>query len=384
MPPKGVSRGSARPSWRRYLKSCGPAFLSQGSSLTEIRLRRVSDLADAVRDYVFRSLTSYETGEFDRGAVQSFLARLPDVLGRCDENIYDLPLTAEAYAFVHLIDRYRRFWDVLSALLRFGELVLRDIAIDVLDVGTGPAPALYAVNDFYEEMREFGGRTVECNRLMVPAPRLRSIESSRGMVTLVHNLSEFTGRPGPFGPDDTSFEGFDPPRARAEARSRIIEDLIDNWDYGEDAARQAAHLEQGDWQGLNRYHLCIFSNFFTKPTRVQEVESQLRHAFRALKPGGLVVVVGGTGGDYPRVYDILDEIATKSRARRLRRIPAKVRCDYANAEAQQIKRLYSSVFARIPNNDLADDLRERLPRDLWDGSIARAAGVRPASIPRCG
>jgi hypothetical protein len=111
------------------------------------------------------------------------------------------------------------------------------LVIDVLDVGTGPAPALYAVNDFYEELRAFGIKTSECRHMAVPPPRLRSIESSRGMVSLVHNLSEFTRRPGPFGPDDTSFEGFDPPRARAEARARLIHDLIDNWDYGEAEAR---------------------------------------------------------------------------------------------------------------------------------------------------
>ena len=31
--------------------------------------------------------------------------------------------------------------------------------------------------------------------------------------------------------------------------------------------------------------------------------------FRALKPRGIVVIVGGTGADYPRVYERLDEVA---------------------------------------------------------------------------
>ncbi len=166
-----------------------------------------------------------------------------------------------------------------------------------------PAPALYAINDFYEELRTFAGESSECGALGTARPTLRSIESSMAMVHLVHVLSELTGRPGPFGPDETQFQGFDPPRVRAEAREALINSLIDEWDYSEPLARWQAHEEQATWQGLARYHICIFSNFLTSPDQVRSLSEELVNVFRALKPRGIVIVVGGTGAHYPVVYD---------------------------------------------------------------------------------
>jgi hypothetical protein len=303
------------------------------------------------------------------------------VLKRCDENIYGLPFAAEAYAFVHLVDRYRRFWDVLEALLRVGALPVRETALDVLDVGTGPAPALYAVNDFFEEMRTFATGTADCQRLHTVPPRLRSIEDSKAMIHLVHNLSEFTGRPGPFRPDRTKFEGFDPPAARVAKRERLIEELIDVWDYSEPEARFQVQIDQADWQGIDRYHFCIFSNFLTRVDDVLQRESELTHVFRALKPGGLVVVVGGSGSDYPRIYESIEGIAKKSNARRLGGVPNTIRCDYHNVEAEQIKQLYCSIFNAVEQLTPLDDVKKTLPRnrDLWDPSTP-LRGPREFSI----
>jgi hypothetical protein len=95
---------------------------------------------------------------------------------------------------VHLVDRYRRFWNVLEELLRATALPVRDTALDVLDVGTGPAPALYAVNDFFEELRVFAGEANDsCRRLLTPPPRLRSIERSRAMESSRENACRAAG-----------------------------------------------------------------------------------------------------------------------------------------------------------------------------------------------
>jgi SAM-dependent methyltransferase len=344
---------------------------------------RVVKLSGAVRDYVLNSISS-ETGVLDPAAARQFFDRLPDVLRRCDEDIYDAPFAAEAYAFVHLVDRYRRFWSVLEELLRARELPVRDTTLDVLDVGTGPAPALYAVNDFFEELRDFAGRATDCERLHTPPPRLRSIEASRGMVRLVHNLSEFTGRPGPFQPDATKFEGFNPPQARAAERLRLMEKLMNQWDYSEQEARIQAHLDQADWQGVARYHICIFSNFLTSPTQVPHLASELNQVFRALRPRGIVIIVGGTGGKYPLIYEKLDAIARESHVQRATYVPPSLPCDYNSAEADEIKQLYRSVFESLRRVIPLDDLR-KLPRDLWDPGVPlrgpRAFGVRVYRAP---
>ena len=185
---------SKRMSWKRLTRKCGPLFLAQ-DSYENARLKRVTELCSVLRDYVIGAISSRATDQLDPALTQLFVERLPDVLGRCDDPIYDRPLAAEAYAFVHLVDRYRRFWDILEVLLRSGELPVRR-TLDTIDVGTGPAPALYAINDFYEELRGFAETYCECGALRTTPPRLRSIESSRAMVHLVHVLSELTGRPG--------------------------------------------------------------------------------------------------------------------------------------------------------------------------------------------
>jgi len=307
----------------------------------------VSGLADAVREYVCRSMSLPDGRGLDPAAARLFLASLPPVLARCDEDIYDAPLAAEAYAFVHLVDRYRRFWDVLQSLLIAGALPVRAAPLDVLDIGTGPAPALYAVNDFLEELRTFASQTDGCEALCTPVPRLRSIESSRNMVRLVHNLSEFTGRPGPFWPDEIAFEGFDPDQARTDARLRRIDELMNEEALGPREATRVASSQQAEWAGVGRYHFCIFSNFLTQQSQVASLATEIEHVFRALKPRGLVVVVGGTGNQYPAIYDKLEEIAQRSCVQPLTLVPKQIKCRYKNREALEIKRLFSSVLERI-------------------------------------
>ena len=370
----------ARLSWRRILVNCAPRFLARNSRRST-RIKRVAVLCGAVRDCVLRSIC-FEVGGIDANASRQFVDRLPDVLGRCDEDIYDAPFAAEAYAFVHLVDRYRRFWDVLEELARAGNLPVRDSPLDVLDIGTGPASALYAVNDFFEELRAYSGRTRDCQRLKTPPPRLRSIEASEGMVRLVHRLSEITSRPGPFQPDRANFDGFNPPEIRAAHHRRIQEELVNDWDYSEQAVRIQASLEQEDWQGDARYHICVLSNFLTSQTQVQRLASELTHVFGALKPRGIVIVVGGSGADYPMVYESLDKVAKKSNVRRVNEMPATLPCHYNNAEAEEIKKMYRSVFEAVQQVVPLHHLEEKLPgaRDLWDPDTPlngpKAFGVR--------
>ena len=190
------------------------------------------------------------------------------------------------------------------------------------------------------------------------------------MVHLVHNLSEFTGRPGPFQPDATKFEGFNPPRTRAAERVRLMEELISQWDYSEEEARIQAHLDQADWQSVARYHVCIFSNFLTTPAQVPQMASELNQVFRALKPLGIVIVVGATGDPYPRVYEKIDAIARESHVQRATKVPTTIPCRYDDAEADEIKKLYRSVFQSLEQIlPLDDELKNKIPRDVWDSDV---------------
>jgi hypothetical protein len=355
-----------RTSWRRLLALCGPCFLAQ-DLYKHTRVGHVAKLCLVLQTEILRGI-SYEDGHLNPEAARTFSERIPDVLKCCDDPIYDLPFAAEAYAFLHLVDRYRRFWDVLEEVLKARVLPVRESALDVLDIGTGPAPALYAVNDFFEDLRAFAKQTTECRKLDTPPPILRSIESSRAMVHFVHRLSEITARPGPFQPDMQKFDGFNPPKERAAAHLRMIDKLIDQWDYSEAEARLQAQLEQSSWQSAARYHICIFSNFLTRSDQVQNLSSELTHVFRALKPGGIVVIVGGTQSQYPNIYKSLDETARKASAQRIH-LPNTLPCNYGSEEALHIKKLFNFVFAKLEEVISLDDLKKVLPPDLWNPTI---------------
>jgi ribosomal protein RSM22 (predicted rRNA methylase) len=54
-------------------------------------------------------------------------------------------LAVEAYAYVHLLERYRRTWSALKYMCKVAALLLGTRGIRVLDVGSGPGPSVYAV-----------------------------------------------------------------------------------------------------------------------------------------------------------------------------------------------------------------------------------------------
>ena len=87
---------------------------------------------------------------------RDFWNTIPHVRKACnDPCTYQLPWAAEAYAYVHLLLRYCRTWAVLKHLTAKAVLPLGSQGVRVLDVGTGPAPALYAIDDFYSALDRF-------------------------------------------------------------------------------------------------------------------------------------------------------------------------------------------------------------------------------------
>jgi hypothetical protein len=108
------------------------------------------------------------------------------------------PFAVDAYAYVHFLERYRRTWVTLDKLTEFAVLPLASRGVRVLDVGTGPACSLYAIEDFYAAVREFAGLS-DIPELEVEAPELSCVEKTDQMIWFFHEFSERLGRRGPFG-----------------------------------------------------------------------------------------------------------------------------------------------------------------------------------------
>jgi len=87
---------------------------------------------------------------------QHFVESLPKALQECDDpSTYQEPMAVEAYAYLHLLERYRRFWTVLMRLMEVGCLPLARTEVRLLDIGAGPAPITYAAIDFYQAIHAY-------------------------------------------------------------------------------------------------------------------------------------------------------------------------------------------------------------------------------------
>lgn len=81
---------------------------------------------------------------------------VPAVLSRCNEQeTYEMPGAACAYAWLYLLERYVRTWLALERLVQKSCLPMGKNGVRALDVGTGPGPAAFAIHDFYAAMVEF-------------------------------------------------------------------------------------------------------------------------------------------------------------------------------------------------------------------------------------
>jgi SAM-dependent methyltransferase len=353
--------------WKRLLRENAESFIAW-SQESGAKLRCFRRLAIGLERYLFRFVLGGGSSPEATTVCDEFLHRLPDVLGRCDEPIYDTPLAADAYAFVHLLERYRRFWRVLEEMTRAGLLPMRERGIDILDVGTGPAPALYATTDFYALLSRYAGER-GISRLVTPAPQLFSIESSRGMSSLFHYLSEIAGMPGPFGTTFTDLAAFDPAAIRREQIKWRIRQISDEDDLDDKEAARWVHNNENYWQDQYRYSLCIFSNFLTQVDTVDRYSDELLSIFRALRPGGVVVLMGAVNAQYPQIYHRLAEIAAEGRVQGIKDMPSTITWDYTTPDAARIKRLYRRVWGRLAN--CATNVREfeaKLPSSLWNAA----------------
>ncbi len=299
----------SKPGWRRLVRTHGPAFLAW------LEAETVFDNAFSV---LASDLESFLLGILNDATIaDDFMKAIPDVFKRCNDDIYELPLRPEAYAYIHLLERYRRTWRVLAELTRTGDLPLARYGVRTLDVGTGPAPVLYAVNDFYSSLAQFA-ETHEIESLKLPMPELSAVEGSRGMSRFVHYFSEWAERAsGPFGAEWQDFEGFNPAgRRTARLRARVTQ-IADEDDTSDAFARWWVDQNEGWHHGLHTYRLCFFSNFLTTTEVLERFQDRVSAAFGAVTPGGVVVIIGSDAAGYRHIYSGVQDIAEAASYRRL-------------------------------------------------------------------
>lgn len=308
----GVTLGSTgmKPTttWRQMLKRHGGSFLSWLEQ-TERESAFLDSLAQHLEEFLMSIIRTANDA-------RQFWDSIPEVRRSCNNpSTYELPWAAEAYAYVHLLERYRRTWAVLKHLTALAVLPLAARGVRTLDVGTGPAPTLYAVDDFYAALGEYV-QISGVEELYIPAPTLDCIERSSAMAHFMHLFSEFCRRRGPFGATISDFTGLDFHAERESYRRNYSSETY--WDTETEAYEEyydpSTAAEEAS--GLFRYRLVIFSNFLTLGETVSHFEQELRRLLIDLGAGAVVIVLGGTGDEYQEVYSKLTNLATEARMKK--------------------------------------------------------------------
>jgi hypothetical protein len=300
------------PGWTDLLRKQGPnylAWLAQNKVLTA----KFNDLATALwRLLQSRISTPEDACEIWRAT--------PGVLRRCNEqSTYQMPGATVAYAWLYLLDRYARTWLALEKLVASSCLPLAKFGVRTLDVGTGPGPSAFAVCDFYAALTEFGRQT-DIELLQQP-PAVTCVERDLGNNMFRHHLAEvifqqsghksehmlaLCGALPDFGKLMPTEE-----RNRLQLRLRRQEDeyyneVTQHWDaYPMYSATEANKIAQS----RHRYKMIVFSNFLTTVGTVADYEPRLSEILSDAQTGSVVMVLGGKGGQYSKIYKYVDRLA---------------------------------------------------------------------------
>jgi hypothetical protein len=272
--------------------------------LTQLRQESLERLISALERYLLDYCLN------NKQAAMEFLDRLPDIYGMCNEEIYDRPMVAEAYSYIHMVSRYCNWWDTFAKMFDAGWLPMRESGLRALDVGAGPGPATYALLDFTRALDQAvleSDSAGEFKDLVAPRPDVVMVESSRAMSHFVHRLSEERGLGGPYGARFNDFFGLRLVRTRemnARLRESLISKIMDEWDVGWDGAEWILREDYTGWHEPERYHLCMISHFLTTNGIITDAADALEGVKRALPPGGTIAVVGyaGRGVTYDPIY----------------------------------------------------------------------------------
>ena len=299
-------------SWRSLLRHEGSDFL-QWVKDQRILSTKFDALATALSSLLRDSIRTAEQASDVWKAV-------PAVLGHCNERgTYEMPGAAFAYAWLHLLDRYVRTWVALELLVERNCLPMGKNGVHALDVGTGPGPSAFAIHDFYASMIEFS-ETRDHSKWRQP-PHVTCVEFDGNTNHLRHLLAEILFEQGQRESEGVlamclalaDFGKIEPTRERMEYLQALRN--ADETYFDEGADQWTSDLlylpEEANYiaQSQHRYRLITFSNFLTTVGTVKNFEPNLVDVLRHAAPGTVLLVLGGKGDPYPKVYQYTDRLA---------------------------------------------------------------------------
>ena len=285
----------------------------------DLYFRRFSLLADILEQYIINHiLISQERAEI---VGKNFL----DVIQNCDTVNFDNPGVVESYSILHFLERYQRFIKIMRYLINLRLLPIRDELTEILDIGTGPAPALFAISDIYSFFRIYGRKLND--------PVFRNVEFrndyseiSKGFRDWLHHFTEFSqlfrsrendinGLLGYLNFDWKvpfhhgryyDIKGVDFRKIKSKKKPKMND--YEYYDYEEDAFEYDFSKYEKDklsWKNEYRHDVIIMSNFITQVDQLNDLKSEILSCGDSLRDSGIIIIVGGRYNQYPIIYKTL-------------------------------------------------------------------------------
>lgn len=213
-----------------------------------------------------------------------------DVITSCNEVDYNKMDTVMAYVMLHLLERYSRFqymqlklienkeYDFISNLTEKMSNDENDYTIRILDVGTGPAPALLAFSDFYDWLQQYKNIKLEVNS--------DYIEKSSAFRKFLHFFTELAQMEGKY--------------YKVPFHNGKHHDILEYEEMDRSNLKKTTYY---------KYDLVIFSNFLTTSGFVETIESNLKNIFNSMTNKSTVIISGGLpeNENYRKIYDSIDK-----------------------------------------------------------------------------
>ena len=341
------------------------------------------------------------------------IRQYPRVLTRCDVLQFNDPAQALAYLILHLSDRYCRMFHVLERLLLSARLPLgrrRDFSaadsFAAIDIGAGPGPGIFAIRSFYAALAHYAAMR-DPQWPIATLGYATIVERSRAMPYIVDRFAQalaamergydVPGRPaGPISPNPMAAE-----LGRSAEPRDVDHDDFAALDVREEhnrarRAREARlYYEEDDmtpseahWYAYNEpagmpssYALAVMMNFLTTTDAIPKFTDAIERLMRrSLVPGGTILVLGGTGGEYRDIYPELDRRARAARLQVLRDFEDPLQAGHREEELAVLCTMTRSVWNKLEAltgdvEQTRDELRALGAADIFDESM-------PFRLPR--
>ncbi|MBS1780112.1 MAG: hypothetical protein JST70_12345 [Bacteroidetes bacterium] len=244
--------------------------------------------------------------------------RLEDMLGKCNiPNIYEKGQAVETYSMLHFLERYRRYQLVYLQLLE-NQLIPFATLIKHLDIGTGPAPSIFAFSDIIKFYKEFSQK--EEPREFFEIEYLPDyVENSDSFRNWLHHFTEYANYKNYSGGWEVpyhhgtfrDFESLDFKKLNYNKalwqKERVYEAFGANPNYiiletSKEITVHGRNFISGQLldkkKNGHRYDVISFSYFLTLLEQTKQFKKQIKGCAFALRNNGIIINIGSNNDDY--------------------------------------------------------------------------------------